>query len=110
MEERLSPAPSDRKWKWIFLSVLTIVAGAVAGIAIYAWGWRDSTGDGGRDPAREKVLVEAIAFTLGAGGNYERLADGLWLFRFDDACFLVDVERFSYRVGGGYNGVLKKRC
>lgn len=47
--------------KWLFLTVLVLVAGAVAGFAIYTFGWRETANDGRAERALAQLDARRIA-------------------------------------------------
>lgn len=90
-----------------------IAAAAAAAVAIYTWGWR---GQPDRTAEREQALAAAAAFTIDQEEGvtveaFRRQAPGLWLVDLDNGtCLLVDVEEFSSRSSGGFNGLTLTAC
>jgi hypothetical protein len=101
---------------WTFLTVLIVIAGAVASFGIY-WGFRDNGLD--NEQARAHAAAEQVA-SLCKGGctvtGIERIARGLWLTREVDKggktyCATIDLRYFRVvSTGKTLDGVGLVRC
>jgi hypothetical protein len=87
--------------KWLFLTVLVLVAGGVAAFAIYTFGWRDSEQAG--DRARADLDARELCRGCQPKGLKHR-AGSVWEVYVRGSCFLIDVERFSLREQAGVIG------
>jgi hypothetical protein len=92
--------------RWLLLSVLAVVLGAVGGFAIYTFGWRDR----GSGDERERALAHAhelagLCFQTAKAchaADVHRVANGIWRVRIvtngqpgRDRCFDIQLARFS---------------
>ncbi len=88
--------------KWLFLTVLVLVAGAVAAFAIYTWGWRETTDDREAERARAGLIARRIASEACETcepGQLTHVAGTVWSVRVHgdgyQACWTFDTARFS---------------
>ena len=85
--------------KWVFASVLVVVLGAVAGFAIYAYGWRDGSDD---QAALARLYGERVRdyyslFDLvDEVGKFTHVGGDVWQAEVTGAKF-IDVRTFDYR-------------
>jgi hypothetical protein len=88
--------------KWFFMTVLVVVAGAVAGFAI--WTFR---GKGGSSDERSRAsqygreLATEMAFRPYTLLGTSRIAAGIWRVVYSargrpNICFTIDLERFRF--------------
>ena len=101
----------------LFLTVLVLVAGAVAAFAIYTFGWRERGGE--EDGTRARVYADDLARVMceeeGAWvcevQRVRRIDGPLYRVELDpqgrgpDQCLVIDVERFDRRPDGSYKGL-----
>jgi hypothetical protein len=108
--------------KWVFLSLLVLVAGGVATFAIYTFGWRN--GDNAEEDERLTATayaaeVAAACTTEETAGceveSVERAAPGIWRVQLDlergaDECYTLHLDDFRPLPGGGFEGVSFANC
>jgi hypothetical protein len=115
--------------RWSFLTVLVVVAGAVAGFGIYAFGWREDN-DGSNERARAMLYAQEVGQWVenGCGEEdcdvdeavvlrIEPVADGLWRARLRFApstnvrCVAIDLEHFRMASNGTtFHGAARVEC
>ncbi len=96
--------------KWLFLTVLVVVGGAVAAFAIYTFGWRD--GHEGESIEDERTTAIAYAEQLARNtspiegdcsvvGDLERIAPRTWRARIRctseaSPCYAINLDEFLF--------------
>ena len=92
--------------KWLFLTVVVLVAGAVSAFGIYTFGWRAGTNDD--DGKKAQVYADSIASQLHTGVESTRhAADSLWRVELSNGdCYVLDIDKFAPLSGGGYAGII----
>lgn len=105
--------------KWLALIVALVVAGAVAGFAIYTWGWRD---EGKPSLAEERARAQTFADELVtlcepsdcAIESLTRIGPNLWKLRASESgkplCVTIHVDVFRPLSGGKFTGYAPTTC
>jgi hypothetical protein len=114
--------------KWLFASLSVVVAGAVAGFAIYTWGWHNADATSNASAERETATVDADEFaevcfqTKGIVdcrrvGEVVPLAPRIWRTELREHpkgkapynnCFAIHLDQFrvpNYNRAVGYSGI-----
>jgi hypothetical protein len=106
--------------KWFALAVALVAAGAVAGFAIFTWGWRDDRSAAEEDQAPARAL--AYANELGAlcdpacePVSLRPIAPGVWKLNQRNSegervCLDIIVDDFRALADGGFTGAVRIRC
>jgi hypothetical protein len=104
--------------KWLALIVALIVAGAVAGFAIYTWGWREEEKPSLADEqARARAAADEIAASCDPTCTVEsltRIGPELWKLEAVEngrrSCVTIHVDVFRPLSGGKFTGYAATRC
>lgn len=91
--------------KWVFLTVLVLVTGAVAAFGIYTWGWREIGDEAATERARAEFTARRIALRVCEGCESEGLeprAGSVWTVTLDGRCLVFDTDRIRIDPEGNF--------
>jgi hypothetical protein len=109
--------------RWLFLTVLVLVAGALGAFAIYAWGIRESS----ESDERHRAAVFASELESACQGachirDLTQLTKGVWRLRLNNAtrtrlyaCLAIHLDEFRPPIGGSrrfidFEGIASIAC
>jgi hypothetical protein len=105
--------------KWLFLTALVLVAGAVAAFGIYTWGWHD------RDAVSSDADDRALADSYGRQimnrctgecrvENLHEVAPGVWeftaVYQGVPYCAAIQLDSFRATSSGNFTGWSRTSC
>jgi hypothetical protein len=102
--------------RWTFLAVLAVTAGAVAGFAIYTFGWRGDNSTSQQASAYADAIAAQCDPHACAVERLARIEGDDWKAVLRDPsdgqvfCALIQADRFAERAAGGFAGVSRLNC